>query len=385
MIFTWGEEEPSMFYYYDSNWMAAVTSVIALLFVVSIQRKITHATSLMLHMALGWIAGMLVFVTLLDLHLSPPRSDNWAGAVGLMLGLILFLIRRKHWTVLYASLYVAIFSGIGFAVGQLIAVLGASTGVAIDWWKVMEQTFGLFAGLGMGLVFLRIRHMLPEIRDEKVEFDWGQAFAIFFMLVPMFWINLRQNVDEFLKLGVVQTNLFGMTPYFWFHFAYILFGMVVIIFILNARRMKLDMLPESAVGKGQWLFLFILWWAILGDQFQALIKFNQPRLIVEGSFYLSALLLTAWVASRQIPRLSSIENQFDNMRLRAIKSAIGLLIVWIFTIAANTSIVRYFVPEPMRGSHKRFERVVDLKSGKEIQADYRSSFLRKHHFPSVVH
>jgi hypothetical protein len=119
--------------------------------------------------------------------------------------------------------------------------------------------------------------------------------------------------------------------------------------------MKLDMLPESAVGKGQWLFLFILWWAILGDQFQALIKFNQPRLIVEGSFYLSALLLTAWVASRQIPRLSSIENQFDNMRLRAIKSAIGLLIVWIFTIAANTSIVRYFVPEP-----RRYRRIIEV-------------------------
>ena len=356
MLVKYGEVEPSVFYYFDTDWMAAVSAVIALVLAVAIRRKVTHGISLMLHMAIGWIVGLLVLVTLLGLHLSPPRSDNWAGALGLMLGLVIFLVRRKHWTALYMSLFVAAFSGTGFSVGQLIAVLGSASGVSMDWWKIMEQTFGLLTGLGVGIVMLLLRHQLPELRHEKLSFDWGQSFAIFFLLVPMFWVNLQQNVETYIKWKMVDTSVLGLSPALCFHFGYILFGLVVIIFILNARRIKLDMLPESGIGKGQLLFLLVLWMAVIGDQFKAFLQFNHARLIVEGSFYVSALLLTIWVAVRQVLLLAGAEDQTSRMKSKAIRAAIVLPIIWIVIIVANTGLARLLAPNAMRGAHKRFEK-----------------------------
>ena len=44
-------------------------------------------TSLILHMAIGWWVGNLVFIRLMHLDMNPPRGDTWAECLGLVGGI----------------------------------------------------------------------------------------------------------------------------------------------------------------------------------------------------------------------------------------------------------------------------------------------------------
>ena len=87
-------------------------------------------------------------------RLDKPREELWAG---LLLGVIAYLVwmgrgeaRKAMWC--YA-LWGGIGGGIGFALGAWVQVagLGQWPKSGIDWWKMMEFTFGLLLGLGYGI------------------------------------------------------------------------------------------------------------------------------------------------------------------------------------------------------------------------------------------
>ena len=373
LLSKYGDTEPSVFYYYDTDIIAAVLALAALLITIGIQRKVTHAVSLALHITIGWLAGIFLFVTILDWHLSPPRSDNWAGALGVFIGLIIFLMRNKYWAALYASLFVALFSGIGFSTGQLFQVLGDTTGIRIDWWKIMEQSFGLIMGLGVGLAFSYLRFFTSEINEEEPAFDWGKGFGVFFLLVAMTYVNLEKNVTSWLKNGMVENNIFGLSAHFWFDVSYVLLSIIVIVFILSAKQKKSALLPESPIGKGQLLFLVVLWWAIIGDQFQAFLKFNYARLIVEGSFYISAILLSVWIAIRNVPHLTKFKGENELLKSKLKKIVLAILIVMPLVMIINTTFARLSHSGSLGGSHVRFKKSVQMDSEKQISEAIMSS------------
>ncbi len=363
-----GDSEPSIFSYYDTDWLAAATALLALLITAALQRKINHAVSLLLHITIGWLIGLLLFVTLLGWHLSPPRSDNWAGVLGLFIGLLIFLMRHKYWLAVYPALFVAIFGGLGFSTGQLFQVLGDTTGFRMDWWKVMEQSFGFVMGLGVAIVFLRLRQSAPKLENEKVSFDWGNGFAIFFLLVVMSYVNLTKNIDSWLKQGMVEQQLFGLSPHFWFNIGYIILAMLVMIFYQRSQRQQLALIPVSAAGKGQLLFLLILWWAIIGDQFQAFLKFNDAKLIVEGSFYVSAVLLSLWIAVRQVaPFAQPVPAPTEQMKSKIRRVAIWIPVSLILVMIIPAFFARISHTDSLAGSHVRFKKVQQMRMTKQVQ------------------
>lgn len=357
------DADPAILNYYDTDWIAAVGALLALMIVITIQQKITHAVSFMLHLTIGWLLGLFLFVTILGLHLSPPRSDNWAGALGVLLGLIIFLIRHQYQAALFASLVVGLFSGIGFSTGQLFAVIGTATGIKIDWWKIMEQSFGFITGIGVALAFSQFKSSVPKIEDKKLSFDWGKGFAIFFLLVVMTYVNLEKNVSRWIESGMVEQKIFGLSTHFWFDLGYVLLGLLVLTFILRSRREKLVMLPESSAGQGQLLFLLVLWWSIIGDQFSAFLNFNYGKLIVEGSFFISAILISLWLALRKIGEFTDIKDHEARLKLNTKKVAIAIPIILLIVLLLHTTLARLSHSEPMGGSHIRFQKLNTAEAG----------------------
>jgi len=355
LLSNFGDTEPVQLDYYDTDWFAALGALVALVIVVIIQRKFTHATSFMLHLTFGWIIGVLFFVTILDWHLSPPRSDNWAGALGALIGLIVFFIRKKYLAAIYAALLVGLFSGLGFSTGQLFAVLGTATGIQIDWWKIMEQSFGFITGLGVAIAFINLRGSTPQIEDEEVKYDWGKGFALFFLLIIMTYVNLEKNVFNWIDNGMVGDTIFNISTHTWFDIGYAILGVLVLAFIFSSQHNRLILLPDSALGKGYLLFLLILWWIIIGDQFNAFLKFNYVRLIVEGSFFISAVLLSLWISFRKPIPFSQFKDESENLRARSGKVLIALLSVWIVAVIAQTTLARVSHKEAFGGHHIRFE------------------------------
>ncbi|MGH9752871.1 MAG: hypothetical protein ACREA2_08800 [Blastocatellia bacterium] len=76
--------QQSPLYWYDTDWLAALTAIIAILILAAVRRRFDSASSLILHMAVGWWIGFTLFVLVLGLRMTPPRGDNWAGCVGMV-------------------------------------------------------------------------------------------------------------------------------------------------------------------------------------------------------------------------------------------------------------------------------------------------------------
>lgn len=102
-------------------------------------------------------------------RLDKPREEVWAG---LLLGVLAYLVwmgrgeaRRLMWC--YA-LWGGIGGGAGFALGAWIQVAGHGRWPesGIDWWKMMEFTFGLLLGLGYGIAAWLNRREPAEAGDE---------------------------------------------------------------------------------------------------------------------------------------------------------------------------------------------------------------------------
>ncbi|MFQ6036637.1 MAG: hypothetical protein ACE5NM_12440, partial [Sedimentisphaerales bacterium] len=164
-------------YLNDTDWFAAVSALAVAGIYAAIVPRSRPACGLIAALAVGWCAGYAILTGLLGLHMTPPRSDNWSGCIGLFIALAVYLIRRKDRTALMLALYGFLAGGIGFAVGNFVHMLGRAQWGPIgqykalqglDYWKWMEQLFGLIMGLGVGIAFLRrVRPKLAAPAEDE--------------------------------------------------------------------------------------------------------------------------------------------------------------------------------------------------------------------------
>lgn len=96
----------------------------------------------------GWLFwGFLIYQ--LEWFMTPPRSELWAACLGAAAALAWYLYREGFHRPLRVAVYAALGAGFGFAFGNFIQTLGTASGVAYNWWNVMEFTLGFCGGLGM--------------------------------------------------------------------------------------------------------------------------------------------------------------------------------------------------------------------------------------------
>ena len=106
-----------------------------------------------------------------DLKRNPPRQEYWGA---LLFGLAV-IVAYSQWVlpcrlVAPAALFGVVGGGLGFALGEALQAwgrwrrpLGESAQPWVDWWKVMEMTFGLVGGAALGLGFgLAVPRWGPE-------------------------------------------------------------------------------------------------------------------------------------------------------------------------------------------------------------------------------
>ena len=77
-------------YLNDTDWVAALSAlVVAGIYAVAVPRS-RKACGLIFVLAGGWWVGYALLTGLLGLYMTPPRSDNWSGGVGLFTARIEF-------------------------------------------------------------------------------------------------------------------------------------------------------------------------------------------------------------------------------------------------------------------------------------------------------
>ena len=91
--------------------------------------------------------GFLIYQ--LGWRMTPPRSELWAGCLGAAVALAWYAWRNGFFRSLRLAWFSALGAGFGFAFGNFIQTLGSASGVAFNWWNVMEFTLGFCGGAGM--------------------------------------------------------------------------------------------------------------------------------------------------------------------------------------------------------------------------------------------
>ena len=352
----------------DTDWYAALSALlVAGIYAVIIHRHRQACFFIML-IGLGWLAGYIILTELLGLRMTPPRSDNWSGCVGIFVAIIFYLIYQQNKAALKVALCGFLAGGIGFAVGDFFNMLGRAQWGPIgsltalqglDYWKWMEQLFGLIMGIGVGWAFLK--SLQPKLIPPEEDKSNGilNTLGLVFLLIVMMWNNLYKNVRNWAKGDHIPEDFFGIRIYWWFLLVGMLISAIILVAIIRHHRQRLPLAPSSAFGRGQLLFLIILWIAIIGAFVQAF-----PSMVHKGVFFVhTSFWLTAGICSLIVLSLSDKPDYSLEPKLAASnycwKPRLRHWISWLL-IPVLILLLAYLTvsldEEPLPGSHLRFEK-----------------------------
>jgi hypothetical protein len=285
----------SPLYWYDTDWLAAAVAIVAVLCLALARRRLDRASALILHVAVGWWIGFVLFVLVLGWRMTPPRGDNWAGCVGMVGGMLFYFWRQGLNGVCWANLVTGFIGGFGFATAQLFKLLLLTTGWQRNWHSVLEQAYGFIHGLGVAVALGWLAARAPRVQDQPPVRRWTAAYAVAFVLVALTFLNLRKNVGTWVKAKTVPEVMYGLAAGGWFDLAYLALAVTVTVLLVVQLRRPLPLLSSSWLGRGQFFYLAFLWWMVAGNFARAVVGFAPQRLITEGVIHFNALLCTLLV------------------------------------------------------------------------------------------
>lgn len=162
------------------------------------------------------VAGAYLFwgfiIYQLEWFMTPPRSELWAACLGAAVALGWYLYREGYYNALSVAIYSALGAGFGFAFGNFLQVLGSASGIAYNWWNVMEFTLGLCGGIGMAYAVLRQKW--PKKSQPSSFSNWLGLFFVFALIPFVNYVNAF-STDKLSKLAerlsIVESTAFVST------------------------------------------------------------------------------------------------------------------------------------------------------------------------------
>ena len=291
---------------YDTYWVKSASAFIVGSAYWLIDRKSRPACQLIVLITVAWWLGLGLLTGVLGLHMTPPRSDSWAALLGVTVAIFAYLIKSKNWAGLMLACYGVLAGGIGFACGDFIQMLGRAKWGPIaqypilqklPYWTLMEQTFGFIMGLGVAIGFIQLirGQVAPAVEDK----DQGylNEFAVFCLLVPMMWVNFKKNVHAWIRDGRLVPDYLGLSTAWWAVILSIALVGLVTYALYHNRQSKLALIPNSALGKGQLLFLLVVWFIIVGYFTRVIGGTGSVDGINITSFWLAAFIVSFVVLS----------------------------------------------------------------------------------------
>ncbi|MEX2114145.1 MAG: hypothetical protein WD845_13220 [Pirellulales bacterium] len=351
----------------DTDWIGVLVAAAAALVLAVVRSRVCWGTSLILHMCGGWWLGFTVLTVGLHLRMTPPRGDNWSGALGMMIGMFVFLYRQKEWGIAWTSLATGFFGGLGFSGATLVKLVLVYPGfqqqvfgreVSTNWHSVLEQTFGFISGIGVALAMAYLSTRAPRTSEEPLVRRWAEPATVLFVLLVVSYVNIVKNLEAmWFPANVVAPELYGISTYVWFRIAYAALGIAIAVPMLRYwNGHSVEILPASRLGKGQLIYVVLLWWIVIANLMRTT-PFAEQRLITEGVIHLSACactLLALLLPSRE--RAAELQLEPDYLTLIK-RFAASLALVMVIIVVAEFALVRALWGDTFAGhaaKHIRF-------------------------------
>ena len=314
-----GQETIAVKYLDDIDWLAATPALSGGVVCWLIFPKSRHASGLIVCLAAAWWIGYLVLIKLFALEMTPTppgkiRSENWSGVIALFIVWVIYMLHQKNRAGLMLTLYGAMAGGLGFFLGDFInkpdkvhwePFWQHECLRGFDHWKWTEQSFGLIMGLGVSLGLLRLLrgNLAVENHDEPRRRQLNLVGA-FFLLVGMQWMYLRHNVYAWKKepIGFLTDEpLFGVPGPQWFAILGAALSLLACRALWLHYRNRLPLAPASKLGRGQFIFLFVMYASNIAVFTKAIDHMqSKGMLFVHGSFWVSCFICT-WLMLKGKP------------------------------------------------------------------------------------
>ncbi len=348
-----------------AGWIAGLVLGICLYFAVF--GRFRKGASMLVHMAAGWWIGFLVLTVFLGLRMTPPRGDNWAGLVGLMLGLTIYLLRNGLAPVVYSMFITGALGGLSFTgVALLVSILqrpgnpNIVTDPAVveawshwhrqNWHSFLEQATGFFNGVALAIALGLLARRARPAPEEPGLNRWTQAAAVVFAWPVLVYLNLWKNIEDWVvKAGTVPERMkvpmlfpdFDMSAMTWFNIVYAVIAAVIAAAAFAHLRRPLAVVPATWVGRGQLLFLMILWTMTIGNFEKLVVQFTDQRILTEGTVFVNAALASLLILLLPREDVPLPDRPAERWGPRVVAAAALGVVIWaiqapLFTYTAHT-------------------------------------------------
>ncbi|ADB42562.1 hypothetical protein [Spirosoma linguale] len=374
------------------------------------------------------VLGSVFFASYGGLRMTPPRSDDWAGITGAFIGMIRWMRRNQLLPVAVASLISGIIGGLGFSgiqwVKQLMMAPGNprmligkglspesdafktitdnwSNWQQQNWHSFLEQSYGFVNGIAivvaLGFLATRIPMHTDSTEPTSRSGKWTLGVAIVFVWLAIPYVNLVKNVEDWSEQlnpdvwtqtvaspdGTSRTTAalwdapylgrlpgvdsLHMTPASWFTVTWLLVLFLFIGLIRRHNREPLSIVTTSWLGRGQLIFLVLLWMMVIGNFERALVDWHPQRLLTEWVITVNAILATWLVLTvpyeRETVNIQPLPSFAPIYRQLWLRLALTVTISSVCFLLTNRLIYHYPAYEkPDKSMHFRFGPEADWRA-----------------------
>ena len=243
--------------------------------------KFRKDSTLLLYLSLGWLVAFLAMpvlgsTLLMDyggLRLMPPRSDDWAGIVGVFIAGLIWSRRHGLAPVSHVMSLGFILGGISFATVPMIRYLVRYPGhpwrfpdgvpetfahfQSANWHSILEQSHGFGHGLAIAIAMAMLWRRQPYDAREAHVGGWTVAFSVFFAWFVIGFLNLHKLVETWVENGAVPPTLkapllgfIEASPLTWFCIVWWTAAAVCAVLLLLHQRRRLEIVPGHVDRQG---------------------------------------------------------------------------------------------------------------------------------------
>ena len=353
--------------------------------------KWRNDSAFILYLAGGWllcfillpVLGTIPLQSVGGLRLTPPRSDDWAGIVGVFLGGCIYCYRRGLRAAVHTATLTGMLGGFGFAFVPWLRAFFRLPGHPLlneggtpafwahyqsaNWHSVMEQSHGFCHGIALGIAMLLLARHSSPLQESYPRKRLPEGFAVAFVLLFMTLMNVYKNVEQWTRTGIDAVPTMMKAPFFaslnasadfWFLLIWAIFSLIFIRLMVQHSRQPLSIIPSSWLGRGQLLYLAFLWIMVIANFERALVAFTENRLVTEGIILVNAglatLLVLTWPKVKQ-PTQAAAGSPFPLLTRRLWIRLLPVLLCLLLLMAVSVRLV--YKDQPLENpatNHKRW-------------------------------
>ena len=142
-----------------------------------------------------------------------------------------------------------------------------------------------------------------------------------------------------------HVDFLHLTPDGWFNLTWVLLLGMFIFVIRRHFREPLSLIPKTWLGRGQFLFLVLLWVMIIGNFERALVGWGASRLLTEWVITVNAIVATLLILTlpkeKEVFHIGNLSS-FQPLYNRAWPVAVSVMVISsVFFVLTNRALYHY--------------------------------------------